>query len=157
MAFTLGIDVKTYRYESGAAAVSGVSPADWPLVGNIKDENLGKSAATSDVSTRSAGGWRQLVATLREMTATFQIVFDPTDPDYIAFDEAYFTNGVIPMRFFDSKGEVSDTPIGFEADFMVTNFTENRQLEEAVMIDVELTIARGSTTPTRYDGTTAIT
>lgn len=155
MAFILGLDAATYRFESGAAAVPGESPANYILMDNIKDETVNRSASTSDVSTRGTGGWRALVATLKEAGAQFQMVQDASDPDYVAFADLFNTNGTVVMRFFDGIAEATDTPIGIEGTFMITNFSENRSLEEAIMIDVEMVLSRG-TTPTIYDGTVAV-
>lgn len=134
MAFKLGLDCKTYRQTSGTRAAwpgSGAAP-NLDLIDNIRGETLNFSKTTADVTTRGGGGWRQVVAALKEGSIDFEMVYDTADADFVAVQAAFMDNTVIAMAFLDGLAATVGTK-GLWADFMVTGMEQTRDLEGAVM------------------------
>lgn len=81
-------------------------------------------------TTRATKGWRASVATLKEASLEFQILYDTEDEDYNAFADAYFNN--TPMALFVTDGNGT----GLDADFSITGFSIEQPLEEALAVSV---------------------
>ena len=76
MSVKLGLDAKLYR-NTGTFA----SPA-WNEVINVKDLTLNLEAGEADVTTRGNNGWRATVATLKDGSIEFEMVWDTADADF---------------------------------------------------------------------------
>ncbi len=144
MAIKLGLECKLYRDNSGT----------WDEIGNVRDLTLNMEMGVADVTTRGGNGWRQNIATLRDGTVTFQMVYDTTDADFTALQTAFLAataddreikvavlDGAIPTDSGDPSAQ------GLVAFMNVTNFSEPQNLEEAVMVDVTLQPSYNSTAP----------
>lgn len=129
----LGLDAVT-AINSGTTAV----PV-WEILTNIRDETLNMDKALADVTTRAANGWRLQVGTLKNGTVDTQMLYDTEDADFVTIRDAFLNDTRLLMGFFDGDPAVTGTQ-GLVGGFGVTNFTQNRQLEEAVMMDVTLTV-----------------
>lgn len=116
----------------------------WVIIDNIKDETLNLETALADITTRRAGGWRQEVGTLSRGSVDTQMLYDLDDTNFVAFRNAFFGKTRLLLGFFDGPPATAGTE-GLIGGFGVTNFTENRQLEEAVMVDVTLTVREDDT------------
>lgn len=134
MALVLGLNAVT-------AANSGTTATPvWTILTNIKDETMNLDTALSDVTTRAARGWRLQVGTLSEGTIDTQILYDTEDADFVLIRDAFLNKTRILMGFFDADPDAAATTIqGLTGGFSVTNFSINRQLEEAMMVDVTFT------------------
>lgn len=133
MSVKRGIDCKLFRGEAGTTADT--------LVENVKDVTLNMESGEADVTTRKADGWKAYVATLKEASLEFTILYDPEDDDYKAFNTAYMTNQPIAFFVTDGSGE------GLDADFSITNFSMEQPLEEAVSISVTAKITASERKP----------
>jgi len=74
--FVLGMNAKLYYGAAGSSASTEM--------GNVKDVTLTLEAGEADVTTRANLGWRATAPTLRECTAEFEMVWDPTDAGFTA-------------------------------------------------------------------------
>ena len=119
MAVVLGLDAVLLR---GAAGSTGSTE-----VKNVKDLTLNLESGEADVTTRATQGWKASVATLKEASLEFGILYDTEDADFTAFQEAYFSNTPIALFITDGNDH------GLDADF-----SERRQepLEEALTVSV---------------------
>ena len=125
MAIRLGMEAKLY-YDP-----SGVGGSSWTELTNVKDVTLNLEAGEADVTTRGNAGWRATVATLRDGSIEFEMVWDTADPGFAAIKDAYFNNTAIALAILDgANGE------GLDADFSITNFSRNEPLEEALTVSV---------------------
>lgn len=124
MAIVLGLDAKLFRGTAGSRAATEVT--------NVKDLTLNLESGEADVTTRATKGWKASVATLKEASLEFSILYDPDDPDFAAFQSAYFGN--TPLALFVSDGQ--DTAHGLDADFSITAFSMEQPLEEAISVSV---------------------
>ncbi len=81
-------------------------------------------------TTRATKGWKASVATLKEASLEFGILYDTEDADFQAFSNAYFNN--TPLALFVSDGAGN----GLDADFSITGFSVEQPLEEALSVSV---------------------
>ena len=129
----LGLEAKLFR---GAAGSTGSEEVE-----NVKDLTLNLESGEADVTTRKTKGWRASVATLKEASLEFGILYDTDDPDYQAFSSAYINNQ--PIALFVSDGDGS----GLDADWSITGFNWDQALEEAQSISVTAKITASERAP----------
>ena len=122
MAIVLGLDAKLMRGTAGATAATEVK--------NVKDLTLNLESGDADVTTRATKGWKASVATLKEASLEFNMLYDTEDADFTAFQTAYFSN--TPLALFVTDGNGS----GLDADWSITGFSMEQNLEEAVTVSV---------------------
>ncbi len=122
MAIVLGLDAKLLR---GAAGSTGATE-----VKNVKDLTLNLESGEADVTTRATKGWKASVATLKEASLEFGILYDTEDEDFTAFQAAYFGNTPISLFVTDGAGS------GLDADWSITGFSIEQPLEEALTVSV---------------------
>jgi len=122
MAVVLGLDAKLLR---GAAGATGTTE-----VKNVKDLTLNLESGEADVTTRATKGWRATVATLKDASLEFGILYDTEDEDFKAFSDAYFNNTPLALFVTDGGGN------GLDADFSITGFSVEQPLEEALSVSV---------------------
>lgn len=108
-------------------------------INNLKDEVVNMDTDLSDITTRASGGFRLEVPTLSSASVDATMIYRASNTLVTAIKDAYFNKSRILMGFFD--GDPADAaagnPIaGFIGGFSVTRFNINRQLEEAMMVDV---------------------
>ena len=129
MAIKLGLDAKLYRNTGNYAA-----PA-WNEVKNVKDLTLNLEAGEADVSTRGNGGWRANIATLKDASLEFEMVWDTADDDFTAIRTAFLTNSPIEFAVLDGASNASGAQ-GLRASMAITNFSRSEPLEEAIKVSV---------------------
>ena len=71
MAIKLGMEA-TLNYKVGGQDGAG----SWLELTNTKDVTLSLEAGEADVTTRGNDGWRAIVATLKEASVEFEMVWD---------------------------------------------------------------------------------
>ena len=125
MAIKLGMDCKMYYGAAGSSAATEMT--------NVRDVTLNLETAEADVTTRGNQGWRATVATLKEGSVEFEMIWDTDDVSFNAFKDAYFDKDPIAVKILDSDGGS-----GLDADFVVSNFSRNEPLEEAVTASVTI-------------------
>ena len=123
MGIRLGMQGKLYYGPAGATATTELS--------NVKDVTLNLETGEADVTTRGNQGWRATVATLKNGSVEFEMVWDTTDAGFTALQQAYFNNTAVALAILDREnGE------GLDADFSITNFSRKEPLEEAMTVNV---------------------
>ncbi len=138
MAFKLGMQA-VINFKAGGQAGGGA----WAAMGNTRDVTLSMEAGEADVTTRSNNGWRAIVATLKDASVEFEMVWDPEDAAFAAIQSAFMDNEIIGLQVLDGEdGE------GLQADWMITNFTRSEPLEEAVTVSVTAKPTYSETAPT---------
>jgi hypothetical protein len=126
----LGMDAKLYFCAAGI----GGTPT-WSLLGNVKNVTLNLQKGEADVTTRANNGWKATAATLKEGTIEFEMVWDTTDAGFTAIKDAYFNNTPIGMAAMD--GPIATTGSqGLWADCMITDFSREEPLEDAISVKV---------------------
>ncbi len=122
MAVVLGLDAILMRGAAGQTAATEVK--------NVKDLTLSMESGEADVTTRATSGWKASIATLKEASLEFGILYDTEDADFTAFRDAYFGN--TPLALFVTDGNGS----GLDADWSITGFSVEQPLEEALTVSV---------------------
>jgi hypothetical protein len=119
----IGIDAKLYHGTAGATADQEI--------GIARDVNLGLEKGEADVTTRSSGGWKSTVGTLKDCTIEFDIKDDPNDAAYQALRDAFLQETeekkLLALCCLDS-----DSGEGIDADFTITKFSRNEPREEGI-------------------------
>ena len=126
--FVLGMNAKLYYGAAGGSAATEM--------GNVRDVTLNLEAGEADVTTRANLGWRATAPTLRECTAEFEMVWDPTDAGFSAIKNAFLTAGLVALKILDQAGGQ-----GPDGDFAITSFSRNEALEEAITVSVTAKLA----------------
>lgn len=134
MAIVLGLDAKLLRGVAGATAATEVT--------NVKDLSLNLESGEADVTTRATVGWKASVATLKEASLEFGMLYDTEDADFTAFQEAYFSNTPLALFVTDGAGG------GLDADWSITGFSMEQNLEEAVTVSVTAKPTASTRAPT---------
>ncbi len=129
MSVKLGLDAKLYP-NTGSFA----SPT-WNEVINVKDLTLNLEAGEADVTTRGNNGWRATVATLKDGSIEFEMVWDTEDLDFAAIRDTFLSRGAMEFAVMDGGIAMSGSQ-GLRATCMVTNFSRNESLEEAITVSV---------------------
>ncbi|MGQ0431811.1 MAG: phage tail tube protein [Microthrixaceae bacterium] len=129
MAVKLGLDAKLYRNTGTYAA-----PV-WNEVKNVKDLTLNLEAGEADVTTRGNNGWRATVATLKDGSIEFEMVWDTADDDFGSIRDTFLNRAAMEFAVMDGDITVAGSQ-GLRATCMVTNFSRNEALEEAITVSV---------------------
>lgn len=119
-------------------------------LGNVRNVTLNLETGESDVTTRANNGWRATVATLKDASLEFEMVWEPSDSGFDAIKAAFLGNSAIALLALSSA-----TGEGLDADFMITNFTREEPLEEAIMVSVTAKPTLSTRAPAWYGGTSA--
>lgn len=123
MALRLGMDAKLYYGAAGGTAATELT--------NVKDVTLSLETGEADVTTRANEGWRATVATLKDGSVEFEMVWDTQDAGFAAIKDAFFNNTPIALAILDGEGGS-----GLDADFTITSFSRSEALEEAITVSV---------------------
>ncbi len=130
MAIKLGMDAKLYFCAAGI----GGSPT-WTELTNVKNVSLALQTGEADVTTRGNSGWKATAATLKEGSIEFEMVWDTADTGFTAIKNAYFGNTHIGLAVMDGPIATNGSQ-GLWADCMITNFSRDEPLEEAITVKV---------------------
>ena len=133
MAVKLGLDAKLYFCVAGI----GGSPS-WVELSNVKNVTLSLTKGEADVTTRANNGWKATAGTLKEGSIEFEMVWDTADAGFKAIKDAYFNNSLIGIAAMDGpiSGANSSGSQGLMADCMITDFSRDEPLEEALSVKV---------------------
>ena len=151
MADVLGLDCRAYQLNSFVPGTGLYGTAtELTSVTGVKISN---SLATADVTRRGGGGYRQKVGTLAEGDVSFDIILDTADTFFDTLDAAFRDRSTIDIWF--GQGEIGGPAAvsgtaGFLAEFAVTDFSEQQELEDAVRYSVTLSVSGNTITPGYY-------
>ncbi|MGH7143117.1 MAG: phage tail tube protein [Planctomycetota bacterium] len=131
MSIKLGLDAKLYRNTGTYAAPT------WVEIANVKDVTLNLEAGEADVTTRANAGWKATLATLKDASVEFDMVWDTGDAGFTALKDAFFNNGAIEVAAMD--GDITATGSqGLRATMSVTKFSRKETLADAIMVSPTL-------------------
>lgn len=147
----LGLEMWTGR-NTGTIA----SPT-WDEIGPIRDETIELSKALVDITTRLANGWRLQRGTLKDARVTSQMLYLPGDTDFDAIQSAFFNDTQVLLGLLDGDPAVSGTYYGLHAAFNVVEFSQPRELEGAVIVDLAFVMDLEDTTLTAPAWVTIVT
>ncbi len=138
MAVVRGKDFKLYRNSDDPYDNSPT----WTLVDNVRDLTRNLEKALADASIRGST-FRQQVGTLKDLSLDFQMVYDPSDTDLVAYENAFYDDSNIETLILDGPiGTAGSKGIRFMAQ--ITKFTVNEALEDVGLVDVTVTVGYDS-------------
>jgi len=144
MGVKLGLDAKLFR-NTGTYQ----SPT-WTEIGNVRDVTLNLETSEADVTTRANNGWRATVATLKDASIEFEMVWDSADANFTAMREAFLNNTSVELAVLDGPAASGQ---GLRATCMVTKFSRNEPLEEAITVSVTVKPTYSTNAPSWMGGT----
>jgi len=122
MSYKLGLEAKLFHGAAGATAATEMK--------NVKDVTLNLESSEADITTRASNGWKVTAAALKEASVEWTMVWDTADAGFTAVKTAYFGNTALGLFVSDGAGS------GLDADFIVTGFSREEPLEEAITVKV---------------------
>ena len=129
MSLKLGLEAKLFRNTGDYA-----TPI-WVELENVKDLTLNLEAGEADVTTRGNAGWRATVATLKDGSIEFEMVWDTADAGFTAIKDAFFNNDTIELAVMDGDIATAGSQ-GLRAMMSIINFSRNEPLEEGITVNV---------------------
>ncbi len=141
MSIKLGMEAKLYR-NSGSYGTP-----TWAELSNVKDVTLNLEKGEADVTTRANSGWKATAATLKDASIEFEMVWDTSDAGFEAIKDAYFNNTAIELAVMDGAIAAAGSQ-GLRASCMVTNFSREEPLEEAIKVKVTAKPTYAANAPT---------
>ena len=129
MTIKLGMEAKLYRNNGDYAT------PDWTEMQNVKDLTLNLEAGEADVTTRGNAGWRATIATLKDGSIEFEMVWDTEDANFTALKDAFFGGTNVEFAVMDGDVETTGSQ-GLRAEMSITGFSRSEALEEAIMVSV---------------------
>ncbi len=147
MARKLGMNCKLYYRAAGTE--DPIVPGNWTELTNVRNLTLNLERAEADLTTRGNNGWRATAATLKDGSIELEMVWDTADAGFTALKNAYFNSTVIGLAVLDGGIGVVGSQ-GLVADFEITNFSRQENLEEGVTVSVTAKPAYNATTPARW-------
>jgi len=136
MSFKLGMDAVMYISDTLLdGSTTTPSTATWTEQSNVKDLTLNLDTGEADATTRGNNGWRATLATLKEGSIEFEMVWDTQSSGFTAIKDAWLNSNEIAMAAMDGDIATSGNQ-GLASNFTVTNFSRNEPLEEAITVNV---------------------
>jgi len=129
MSVKFGLDAKLYL------SAGGIGTPSWTELSNVKNVTLNLQKGEADVTTRANNGWKATAGTLKEGSIEFEMVWDTADTGFGAIKDAYFNNTVIGLAVMDGAMDAAGSQ-GLWADCMITDFSRDEPLEDAIKVKV---------------------
>lgn len=129
--FVLGLDAKIYRNSA-----TYESPT-WVEIDNVKDLTLNLTKEEADVTTRANNGWKAIVASLKEGSIDFEMVWNKSDSNFQALLASFLTNSVIDFLILDGPYDTAGSE-GLRASCQVFNFSRAEQLTDVLRASVTI-------------------
>jgi len=133
----LGMNAKLYRCATNLDGTNTPQAATWLEQSNVRDLTANLETGEADVTTRANNGWRATVATLKDGSLEFEMVWEPGDAGFDAIKTAWENSTFIALMALDGDSATSGNQ-GIASNFSVTNFTRSEPLEEAIIVSVTL-------------------
>lgn len=138
--FRLGKEGALY-YKPGGVLGGG----SWLLNNDVQDVTPNFEKELADLSTRGTGGWKAQVGTFKNGEIEFEMLYNPSSAAFNDFRAAFMNDSVMGIRMQDAPDGATPTPIRFESDMLVVNFTPKQPLKEGQTVNVKLVVAPGAT------------
>lgn len=130
MAYKLGLDCKLFYNVVGIGG-----GGTWEELSNAKDVTLGVETGEADATTRGNNGWKATVATLKDASIEFEMVWNTDDAGFQAIKDAWLNKTPIGIAALDGALNSGE---GLVADMMVMNFSRSEPLEGVATVSITL-------------------
>lgn len=134
-----GYECKLYRSSTVMAAsdFASIAAKTWTVIPNVRDLTLNIETGEADITTRANSGWKQTMATLKDGSIEFEMVWDNTDADFLAIKNAWRDKTEIAIAAMDGAIATSGNQ-GLVTNCYVTNFSRNEALDDAVKMSITM-------------------
>ena len=144
MAYKFGINAKLY-YD-----VAGVANDTWTECDIVHgDVTLAIDKAEADATTRAMGGWKAIVAKMKDASIEFEMIWDTAEAAFTALQDAFLNDTVIGIACMDAAIATVGSE-GLKADMCVTRFHRVEPEEGAQLVQVTLKPTYSDTAPAWY-------
>lgn len=109
----------------------------WSEICNVMDVTLSCTSSEIDLTTRCGGGYKEYGAGLKDITIDFGMLFDTDDTAQVALRTAFFAGTTVEILILDGASGTSGSE-GVRATCIVTAFTRNEALGDALKVDITL-------------------
>lgn len=137
MAFKLGY-TGALNYKVGGQAAAG----SWLTISDAMDVSSGGETEEADVTTRGNNGYVATAAVLKNLNLEFEMIYDTANAAFGAIKDAWIAQTKIGFQILDAPGGE-----GFQADFMITRFTRDESLRDAMKVQVTAKPTHSDTAP----------
>lgn len=117
------------------------------IVPTVRDVTVNMENDEADVSTRAGGGFKETALALIGLSIDFEMLFDATETICKAFIQAYVSRTKKSFLVTDASGD------GWDADFVITNFTYGQPLNGAVVAKFTIKPTPSTRAPAWLDAT----
>ena len=131
----LGKDCKLYHSSTLLDETNTPSTVTWDEISNVRDLTLSLETGEADVTTRANNGWRATLATLKDGSIEFEMMWETADSAFTAIQDAYMNGTEIALAAMDGDISASGSE-GLASNFSVTAFSRSEPLEEGVTVSV---------------------
>ena len=159
MALQPGFNCKLYRLSTGTRASAGAAssgivtaaaPANLNLVDQIENLKLDVESDAIEANIRSLAPYKTSIMGLIKVEVEFNFKFNTTaDADYQAFRGAFLTQANIACAILTGASTTSGSE-GWWADFIVTAFPREEEINGIVDVPVKLTLSSSTSVPPEY-------
>ena len=109
----------------------------WSELDLARDVTVSLEAAEADASSRSSGGWRETIQSLKDASIEFEMVNDSADSGFTAVKNAFIDGTNLEVLALD--GPVATTGSqGLRMTSAVSAFSRSEPLEETVTVSTTL-------------------
>ena len=124
---------------------SWASPT-WNATELVRDATLNLERSEFDATVRGMGGFEASEPTTTKAELTFQLLYEPADTDYLAFETAFQTGAAIDMAVLDGPTSTPGSK-GLRAKWKIFKFQRNEGLRDALTVDVTAKPCLDTTNP----------
>ena len=139
----VGLNGKLY-YNSGTFA----TPV-WALISNVGDIKVTDELKESEIGIRGMGGFEVFVGGLRKLGYEWSSVYDPADTVQSALKTNYAARTPTEFLILDGLQSVTGSS-GIRALFLVTKFSRQEELNNAMMVDMAIKPTYSVNAPLAY-------
>lgn len=144
--FVLGLNAKLYFNSATYATPT------WVEITLAQDVTLNGTLDEADVTTRGSAGFKETVGTLLDAGIEFKMLWKPGDAAFEKIKDAWLGRSAVEILCLDGDENVAGSE-GLRASMMVTNFTRNEPLAEALTVDVTMKPTKAANPPEWFTAT----
>lgn len=111
---------------------------DWTEICNVMDVSLSMSVSEVEVTRRCSGGYREFLQGLVDASVEFGMLFEVGDAGYEAFRDAFNNKTTVVVYIASGDITVAGTYEGLKMEALVSNFSRDETLGDALKVNVTL-------------------
>jgi hypothetical protein len=138
--------VEAILYYIAAEQTTWTPTPAWVQYVNVKNVTNPTSLKEVDVTTRGSGNFEATDGRIKQTSIEFDVILDPSDANYVAFETAYYNNTIIAVA--DMSGDIGTAGSrGLWANCKVTQFNREEPIDGEQKIHVVCKPTSSTNTP----------